>query len=406
MPEAGHSGKPRSGGESAEGEEGAAGAVPACHTPHLPEEGPSSTSSDVAQADEANGHGSLGNRKSDATLVPSSNNAHDAPSLNEVTLDLYLNPPPSQAAITGDSNHGLNPPKTPSDAGFNLGDDFAQTREEIDFSASSAFSSPWSTSTAQGGDYTTLPPPEMRYTNLDGELHDVFDDDNEHAIAEDNQSSCMGLSAPSSPVLSTGGFPRPQTASSRTRGSFGSAGLLGLADSQHMIGVGLRRALAMNQPPRRKGSSPLALRTVDFFGTQPRRMSMGRELQILKRPSLRAADVSQRPASSGRELETRYLQEGAASRCHRNDDDDDGKNTEKPRADPEASMQRSFSSNVLQDFHVREVAKKDKKKKTLQDGVEDEDGDEQWPGTPRPRSSSLMFLLAGATLASRAIGKN
>lgn len=397
MPEAGHSGELGSGGEG----EGAAGAVPAC-TPHLSEEGPNSTLSDVVEADDANGHGSLGNRKSDATLVPSSNNALDAPSLNEVTLDLYLNPPPSQAAIT--SNHGLNPPKTPSDAGFNLGDDFAQTREEIDFSTSSAFSSPWSTSTAQGGDYTTLPPPQMRYTNLDGRLQDVFDDDNDHAIAEDNQNSCMGLSAPSSPALSTGGVPRPQTASSRTRGSFGSAGLLGLADSQQMIGVGLRRALAMNQPSRRKGSSPPALRTVDFFGTQPRRMSLGRELQILKRPSLRAADVSQRPASSGRELETRYLQEVAASRRHRHDGDD-GNNTEKPRADPEASMQRSFSSNVLQDFHVREVAKNDKKK-ALRDGVEDEEGDEQWLGTPRPRSSSLMFLLAGATLASRAIGKN
>ncbi|KAK8083168.1 hypothetical protein PG996_001949 [Apiospora saccharicola] len=387
MPEASNSGEPRSGDEGAEGEgEGAAGAVPAYNSPHPSEEGPNSTSSDVAQPDEANGHGSLENRKSNATLVPSPDNALYAPSSNKVTLDLYLDPPPSQAAIT--SNHGLNPPKTPSDAGFNLelGDDFAQTREEIDFSASSAFSSPWSTSTAQGGDYTTLPPRERRYTNLDGELYDVFADDNEHAIVEDNQSSCMGLSAPSSPAL--------------------SAGLLGLADSQHMIGVGLRRALAMNHPPRRKGSIPLALRTVDFFHTQPRRMSMGRELQILKRPSLRAADISQRPASSGRELEMRYLQEGAAFRRHRHDDDGDGKNTEKPKADPEATMQRSFSSNVLQDFHVREVAKKDEKKKISQDGTEDEEGDEQWPGTPRPRSSSLMFLLAGATLASRAIAKN
>ncbi|KAK7952073.1 uncharacterized protein PG986_007801 [Apiospora aurea] len=383
--------------------------------PQPSEEGHYSTSSEGAQINDVDGHelpneasqdangtpsGSVGIRRSNATLVPSPESGLEAASSKETTPDIIVDSFHSQA---GTSKYGLNPPKTPSDAGFTFeGDDFAQTREEIDFSAASAasasaFSSPWSTSTVAGGDYTTLPPPEMRFTSINGELHDVFDDDNEHAIADDNQSSCMGLSAPSSPVLSAGAFSRPKNASSssssasRARGSFGSAGLLGLADSQNLLGVGLRRALAMNNtPPRRMGGST------------------GRELQILKRPSLLNVDVSQRPASSGRELETRYLREGPSSRHHHPDHHD----AEKPQADPEALMKRSLSSNVLQDYHVREVVRQDKKKKkTLQDGAEDErgakdkdtveEGDEQRPGAGRPRSSSLMFLLAGATLASQ-----
>ncbi|KAK8048938.1 pt repeat family protein [Apiospora phragmitis] len=404
---------------SESGEPSSEDAIHTRNTPHPSEEGQNATSSEGTQIDKVGDHdlpievpqdanevasGSVGTRRSNATLVPSPDRGLDAPSFKEITPDILLDPPQSQA---DSSKYGLNPLKTPSDAGFTFaGSDFAQTREELDFSAS-AFSSPWSTSTVPGGEYTTLPPPEMRYTNINGELHDVFDDDNEHAIAEDGQ-----LSAPSSPALSTGTFSRPRNASSRTRGSFGSAGLLGLADSQHLLGGGLRRALAMNHSPRRNGSSPLALRTVDFFATQPRRSSMGRELQILKRPSLLNVDASQRPASSGRELETRFLQEGAASHRHHHhhhhdDGEDDGVDTEKPKADPETAMKRSLSSNVLQDFHVREVVKKEKKKKTLQDGARDKDtdtdeeGNEQRPGAGRPRSSSLMFLLAGATLASQ-----
>ncbi|KAK8089707.1 hypothetical protein PG997_004668 [Apiospora hydei] len=367
------------------------GTVHARNTPQPSEEGQNFTSSEGAQINNVDGHelpneasqdangtprGSVGIRRSNATLVPSPDNGLEAASSKDTTPDIVVDSFHSQA---GTSKYGLDPPKTPSDAGFTFeGDDFAQTREEIDFSAASAasasaFSSPWSTSTVAGGDYTTLPPPEMRYTSINGELHDVFDDDNEHAIADDNQSSCMGLSAPSSPVLPAGAFPRPKNASSssssasRARGSFGSAGLLGLADSQNLLGGG----------------------------------STGRELQILKRPSLLNVDVSQRPASSGRELETRYLREGASSRHHHHDHHD----AEKPQADPEALMKRSLSSNVLQDYHVREVVRQDKKKKTLQDGAKDKDtdeeGDEQRPGAGRPRSSSLMFLLAGATLASQ-----
>ncbi|KAK8056897.1 hypothetical protein PG993_002124 [Apiospora rasikravindrae] len=405
---------------SGPGEPGSQDAVYIRNTPKPSEEAHNSTSSEGAQVDEVDGHelpddvsqdangtprGPIGNRRRNATLVPSSDNGLEAASPKEVTSDLLVGPSYSQA---GTSKYGLNPPKTPSDAGFTFGgdDDFAQTREEIDFSAASfsaasAFSSPWSTSTAAGGDYTTLPPPEMRFTSINGELHDVFDDDNEHAIAEDNQSSCMGLSAPSSPALSTGAFPRPKTASaSRARGSFGSAGLLGLADSQNppwgRAAPGPRRTASQRVKPPRAAHRRL------LRDPSPQELHGGRELQILKRPSLLNVDVSQRPASSGRELSSR----------HHHDHD-----TEKPKADPEALMKRSLSSNVLQDYHVREVVRKDKKKKkALQDEVEnegrakdedtDDEADEQRPGAGRPRSSSLMFLLAGATLASQMMRPN
>ncbi|KAK8126449.1 uncharacterized protein PG998_002208 [Apiospora kogelbergensis] len=375
------------------------------------EEGHDSASSDGTHDDEASDHGfpkevpqssngapsgSIENRLSNATLVPSSDNVPEVSSSREITSETLVDASKSQA---GTSKYGLNPPKTPSDAGFNFNDsNFAQTREEIDFSS---FSSPsFSTSTAPS-DYTAIRPPQMRYTNINGELHDVFDDDNEHAIADDNQSNGMTMSVPSTPTLANGGFAQPSNPSSpRTRGSFGSAGLLGLADSQNLIGVGLRRAIAMNSPPRRKASfpsSPLALRTIDFFATQPRRGSHGaRELQILKRPSLRG-DLSQRPASSGREFESRFRLEGTSASQH------DGDAENKPTADLDAAvMKRSLSSNVLDGLHVREVVRKEKKKSALASEGGDEDGDEnQRPGAGRPRSSSLMFLLAGATLASQ-----
>ncbi|KAI1874583.1 hypothetical protein JX265_004791 [Neoarthrinium moseri] len=239
-------------------------------------------------------------------------------------------------------------PRTPTDNvvdGIETpSDGFAQTRQDFDFS------SPWTVSTPFSED--------RRYAHLDEAIED------DERTSQDPAGHSTNLLIPRSMSSS---LVRPPF---RTRkSSFGSAGLLGFRYGEpRLIEIGLRRALMI--PIGGGGTLSRPRTATSFFNS----MNYGRD----------AASLPQRPASSGKELE---LAKGPASSA--------GKEVNYGEVDMDSGvMKKAASSNMLQDMVL--VQSKDEGRK---------DKKEIKPGEGhRNRSGSLMFLIAGATMASQMIG--
>jgi hypothetical protein len=232
---------------------------------------------------------------------------------------------------------GLHEIRTPSEG-------FAQTRQDFDFD----FSSPWSAASP----YSEVSQPSF-YANLD----DAIDDN-----TQDSKDDTNRLLIPRSPSSS---LVRPPLPSWKRRRSFGSAGLLGFRIGEpRLIEVGLRRAL-MIPMIRGVGGSPM---TATSFLTRIPHQGRSALFTEKSAASSKALELARRPATS--------------------------QGQEAPLLEPDQDqvvMKRSASSGLLQDMLLVEAEDKSSKHDT--DGV--------IRGSDRGRSGSLMFLIAGATLASQ-----
>lgn len=221
---------------------------------------------------------------------------------------------------------------------------FAQTRQDFDFD----FSSPWSTASP----YSEGSPPAF-YAHLDNAIDDG---------PEDSRDSTNKLLIPRPPSSS---LVRPLFSRIRRR-SFGSAGLLGFRVGEpRLIEVGLRRAM-MIPMIRGMGASPTTAMSFLNDMSQRMRRSAASEGQV---------ELARRPHSSH------------------------GTGATLPHSDGnQGVMKRSASSGLLQDMVVLEAKAPDKTKDKKKDkGAQDRE-------RRQGRSGSLMFLIAGATLASQMMG--
>ncbi|KAK9425114.1 hypothetical protein SUNI508_03254 [Seiridium unicorne] len=245
--------------------------------------------------------------------------------------------------------HGI---QTPSDG-------FAQTRQDFDFD----FSSPWSAASP----YSEVSQPVF-YSNLDN----AIDDEPEGSQSTTTTNKQLIQRSPASSLV------RPLFSRTRHR-SFGSAGLLGIRVGEpRLIEVGLRRAFMMLPIIRGTGGSPMT--GMSFFNNMGHR---GRAAFLMKRPATSGNELqlARRPASSHGQERSLY----------------------EPDLD-QVLMKRSASQSMLQDMVLVEARhrhhKHDKKSHDNDDGREKDKG----KGKGKGRSGGLMFLIAGAKLASQLLG--